>query len=180
VKIGLFKGLIVGAMYLLVANAGARLHLARDAKRLPNPMLWGSLKPGPYAVGFRSSYQFDHARQYDADYVTDPSAPRAHKPRPILIDIWYPAAKAAAKPMKYREYLNVASTDARISPFSQRLAYNIREVVCEETVGKVPAKASPSEKAAFNRLLETNTFATKNASAAKGHFPVVIYHPGLN
>jgi dienelactone hydrolase len=52
-------------------------------------------------------------------------------------------------------------------------------VVCEETVGRVPAKANPEEMAAFKRLLSTKTFAFKNAPAAAGQFPVVIYHPGV-
>ena len=29
---------------------------------------WGELKAGKYAVGFRSLYQLDVARSYDADY----------------------------------------------------------------------------------------------------------------
>jgi len=179
-KIGLTKSLIVGVTHLLLAHAGAAILSNAGHWRIPDPLLWGTLKPGPYAVGFKSSFQFDYARQYDADYVTNPSAPPISKPRPILVDVWYPAKKTAAMPMKYRDYLDVASADARISSFSRRLAYNFREVVSEESVGAVPAKASLAEKAAFKRLLETNTFASKNVPAAKGRFPVVIYHPGLN
>jgi len=55
----------------------------------------------------------------------------------------------------------------------------MREVVCEETVGKIPEKSSAAEMAAFNRLLATDTFAVKNAPAVAGRFPVVIYHPGV-
>jgi hypothetical protein len=35
------------------------------------------------------------------------------------------------------------------------------------------------EKAAFDRLLNTKTFAVKEAIAADGRVPVVINHPGL-
>ena len=28
------------------------------------PLLWGGLKPGPNAVGYRTLYQLDHTRQY--------------------------------------------------------------------------------------------------------------------
>src|SRR6516225_307092 len=70
------------------------------------PLLWGGLKPGPHAVGYRSLYRLDHTRQYDPELVTDPTKPPAHKPRPILICIWYPAQKADAKPMEYRQYLD--------------------------------------------------------------------------
>src|SRR5262249_13440084 len=30
-----------------------------------DPLLWGSLKPGPHAVGYRHLYKLDHTRQYD-------------------------------------------------------------------------------------------------------------------
>src|SRR5262249_49083408 len=49
------------------------------------PLLWGGLKPGPFAVGYRSLYRLDHTRQYDPDLVTDSMKLPAHKPRPIRI-----------------------------------------------------------------------------------------------
>ena len=49
------------------------------------PLLWGGLKPGPHAVGYRTLYQLDHTRQYDLEFTTDPAQPAAHRPRPILI-----------------------------------------------------------------------------------------------
>jgi hypothetical protein len=100
------------------------------------PLLWGSLKPGPYAVGYRTLYQFDPTRQYDPEFTTDPAQPPAHWPRPILICAWYPAQKTSGKPMDYRQYLDVSSNDAQLAPFVRRLTYNIRVVVCEQTVGR--------------------------------------------
>jgi len=143
-------------------------------------LLWGSLEPGQYSVGYRSTIQFDPTRQYDPDYVTTPGVARVSKPRPILVDIWYPAKRTTSAPMPYSEYFNVQSDDAKATTFAQRLRYNIREVVCEETVGHVPAKTKPEEMAAFERLLSTKTFAVKNAPTASGRFPVVIYHSGSN
>jgi hypothetical protein len=143
------------------------------------PLLWGSLKPGPNAVGYRSLFQLDHTRQYDPELVTDPAKPPAHKPRPILICVWYPARKTAAEPMAYRQYLDVPAGDAVIAPFVKRLARHIPAVVSETTVGKEPAYRTPAETAAFERLLATKTFAVKDAPPAEGRFPVVLHHPGL-
>jgi NAD-dependent oxidoreductase involved in siderophore biosynthesis len=84
------------------------------------------------------------------------------------------ARKTGGKPIEYRQYLDVPSDDVR------RPTYNVRVVVCEETVGKAPANLAPAEAAAFDRLLATKTFAVKDAPAADGRFPVVISHPGLN
>src|SRR5262245_1944004 len=60
-------------------------------------LLWGSLKPGPHAVGYRSRFQLDHTRQYDPGLVTDPAKLPAHRPRPILVCVWYPAQKTGAR-----------------------------------------------------------------------------------
>ncbi len=140
-------------------------------------LLWGGLKPGPHAVGYRMLYQLDPTRQYDPEFTGDPAAQRAHRPRPILICMWYPAQKTSGERMNYGEYLDVSTDDPGLASFAQRLAHHIRDVVSEETVHK-PAKVTPADAAALDRLLATKTFAVKDAPAAEGRFPVVIYHPG--
>ena len=142
-------------------------------------LLWGSLKPGPHAVGYQTVYQLDHTREYDPEYVADATELPVHRPRPILICMWYPARTTRARPTAYRQYLEIPSDDAQLAPFVQRLTYHIREVVCEETMGKIPRRLTPAEAAAFDRFLATKVFAERNAPAAVGRFPVVIYHPGL-
>jgi hypothetical protein len=144
------------------------------------PLLWGSLKPGPSAVGYRSLYRLDHTRQYDPDFVTDATKLPAHKPRPMYIAVWYPAQKTDAKPMEYRQYLDASSGDPLIAPFAKRLSRHWVAVVSEETVGKEPAYRTPAETAAFERLMATKTIAVKDAPPAEGRFPVVIHHPGLS
>jgi hypothetical protein len=143
-------------------------------------LLWGGLKPGPHAVGYRRLYKLDHTRQYDPELVTDPKKLPAHKPRPILLCVWYPAKKTGARPMEYRQYLDVSSDDARIAAFVKRLSRHVVAVVSDSTVGKEPANRTPAETAAFERLLASRTFAIKDAPPAKGRFPVVLYHAGLN
>jgi hypothetical protein len=144
------------------------------------PLLWGSLKPGPHAVGYLSLYRLDHTRQYDREFATDPMKPPVPKPRPILICVWYPANKTDAKPMEYRQYLDVSSNDPLIAPFVKRLSRHVVAVVSDTTVGKEPANRAPAETAAFERLLATKTFAVKDAPPAAGRFPVVLNHAGLS
>lgn len=154
----------------------ALIALAPASLFAQEPLLWGSLKPGPHAVGYRTLYQLDHTRRYDPEYSTDAKP----APRPILVCVWYPAKATAGKPMAYREYLDVPSDDPRIAPFAKRLAAHVREVVCEETMGKKPAELNATQTAAFERLLAAKTVAVKDAvAAADGPFPVVIHHPGL-
>src|SRR5262249_43237623 len=163
-----------GALVAVVLALSAGTAAAQEG------LLWGSLKPGPHAVGYRCLYKLDHTRQYDPELVTDPKKPPAPKPRPILLCMWYPAKKTGARPMEYRQYLDVSSDDARIAPFVKRLSRHVVAVVSDTTVGKEPANRTPAETAAFERLMATRTFAVKDAPPAKGRFPVLLYHAGLN
>src|SRR5262245_31207878 len=104
------------------ALVAAVVALALGPAPAQDPLLWGSLKPGPNAVGYRNLYRLDHTRQYDPEFVTDPRRLPAHKPRPIYIAVWYPAQKTDAKPMEYRQYLDASSDNPLITPFAKRLA----------------------------------------------------------
>src|SRR5678810_641749 len=97
------------------------------------PLLWGHLRPGPHAVGFRLLYKLDHSREYDPDFVIDPTRLPVHRPRPILIGIWYPAQKTSASPMTYRQYLDISPGPGPLAPFASRLESAMRTVVGEET-----------------------------------------------
>jgi dienelactone hydrolase len=163
----------------LLAVAAVLIALAPKPAASQEPLLWGSLQPGPNAVGYRTLYQLDHTRQYNPEFTTDPAKPPMHKPRPILLCVWYPAQKTDAKPMEYRQYLDVSSDDAVIAPFVKRLSPHVVAVVSDTTVGKEPANRTPAETAAFERLLATKTFAIKEAPPAEGRFPVVLNHAGL-
>jgi tetratricopeptide (TPR) repeat protein len=149
--------------------------MARAQERL----LWGGLEPGPHAVGFQALYRLDSTRQYNPPYPADPERPPASRPRPVLVCVWYPARATPARPIAYREYLEVPAEDPLVTAFARRLAPSVRDVVCEETIGKKATELTGPEAAAFERLLAATTFAVKDAPAADGRFPVVIYHPGL-
>ena len=165
--------------WVVGALAAVLVALASPPASGQDPLLWGGLEPGPYAVAYRSLYRLDHTRQYDPEFVTDAAKPPVHKPRPILIRVWYPARKTDARPMKYRQYLDVSSSDPVLAPIVKRLSRHVVNVVSEETVGKEPGERTPAETAAFERLLATRTFAVKDAPPAEGRFPVVLHHPGL-
>src|SRR5262249_972835 len=89
------------------------------------------------------------------------------------------AQATKARPIAYRQYLEVSSDNPQVASFAKRLMPFVREVVCEETIGKKPKALAPAEAAAFERLLATKTFALKDAPPAHGRFPVLTYHPVL-
>jgi pimeloyl-ACP methyl ester carboxylesterase len=143
------------------------------------PLLWGSLEAGPHAVGFRLEYKLDQSREYDPEFITDTTHVPVHRPRPIMIAVWYPARRTDASRMTYRQYLDISPGPGPLAPFATRLEAALRDVVAEETTGHTPGAMTPVETKAFEQLLATNTSAVKNAPAARGTFPVIIYHPGL-
>jgi len=160
--------------------AAAALFCVVSSTRAQTSLLWGGLKPGPHAVGFRLQYKLDHSREYDPEFVTDATRFPVHRPRPIMIGIWYPAQKTNASRMSYRQYLDVSPGPGPLAPFASRLESALRDVVGDETTGHEPDAMTPAEKKAFEQLLITTTSAVKNAPAASGKFPVILYHPGTS
>ena len=161
----------------VAASLGLALCIASSIEA-QTPLLWGGLQPGPYAVGFRLTYKVDHAREYDPEFVTDTTRFPVHRPRPIMIGIWYPARKTNARRMTYRRYLDISPGPGPLASFASRLEPAMRGVVGEETTGHKPGGMTPEETRALERLLATETFAVKDAPAAIGRFAVILYHPG--
>src|SRR5262245_58214627 len=91
-----------------------------------SPPLWGTLPPGPHAVGFRSAWQLDYSRRYNITFDDKTTYAPGKAPRPILVNLWYPATVADdARRMPHRDYPNVRSDDPLLARFSVKLAeYN--------------------------------------------------------
>lgn len=66
------------------------------------PPLWGSLQPGPYAVGFRVIEKIDPTRPLDSG-----------APRPLQIGVWYPAHGPRSAGFPYRRYLELVASEVR-------------------------------------------------------------------
>src|ERR1039457_1464997 len=81
--------------------------------------------------------------------------------------------------MLYRDYFRAVSMDSPVPEFAQRLRKFTRDMACQYILGKGFEKLTDEERAAWDGLLATPVFATLNAPAAAGRFPVAIYHPGL-
>jgi dienelactone hydrolase len=144
-----------------------------------DPRLWGTLRPGAHPVGFARSWQLDYARQYAPPFRADGASPKPESPRPILINLWYPALQSETAPMRYREYLEVRSDNPLIAAFARRLEAFTRRTIAEEMLEERPAKIDQAEEKGIERFLDAVTYAVKEAPAAPGKFPLIIGHPGL-
>jgi pimeloyl-ACP methyl ester carboxylesterase len=144
-----------------------------------SPPLWGKLPPGPHAVGYRTSWQLDYSRRYNTTFDDKTTYAPGKAPRPILVNLWYPAGNVAdAKRMPHRDYLDVRSDDPRLAKFATKLADYNRGVIAKEVMGKPPAGLTDREKALLDRFLDTPTACVRDAAPAPGPFPLVIYHAG--
>jgi len=144
-----------------------------------SPPLWGKLSPGSYAVGFKSFWQLDYARRYQMTFEDKTAYAPGKAPRPILINIWYPAKPTSnAKPMQHRDYLDIPSTDPMLARFSAKLVEYDRGVITKELLGKPAKELNDQEKQVLEQFLDTPTASIRNAPPKEGKFPLVIYHSG--
>ncbi len=138
-----------------------------------SPPFWGNLHPGPHAVGFRSSWQRDHGRRYNIVFEDRTRYADAKAPRPILVNIWYPAKLAdRAAPMLHRDYLAIGSDDPQLSRLAARLVDYERDVVGKEMMGKKPAELSGKERRLLDEFWATPTASHREAPPVDGKFPL--------
>jgi hypothetical protein len=142
--------------------------------------LWGKLPSGTHAVGFRSLWQFDYTRTYNMTFKDHTSYTTGKAPRPILINVWYPAqAREPGHPMRHRDYLAVTSDDPRLAKFSRELAAYERGVIAQEVMQQPIEKLTQRQLQLLGEFLDSPTACRRDAPPAAGKFPLVIYHAGF-
>jgi len=137
------------------------------------------LPPGPFRVGFRSSIALDSGRSYRTSFDDGATYGRKKAPRPILVNLWYPAEAAKAPPvMPYRRYFELQPADPALAPFARALAAYAAGVACTEMLGKPVAGLDEAEASIWQRLLDQPTLARPDARPLAGPFPFIVYHSG--
>lgn len=125
--------------------------------------------PGPHPVGFRVVQQVDHSREFRrrVDPLTG-EATQGERGRPMQTLIWYPATGAGA-PLRYRDYLVTRLTETSFtpSPGEHRAGLAKLEAALVRRLGP-----------AGTQVLESPVAATRDAPAAPGPFPLVLYAAG--
>ena len=120
----------------------------------PEGGFWGGLPTGPFTPGFRLVKTSDASRSFPADGTAAPA------PRPLRIYIWYPATKDAGVRMRLDDYVRMALEDFRPSVLPVPLTKGI-------------------DDGAFMRLRGVSTEAVRDAAAATGRFPLIVFGQGL-
>lgn len=132
----------------------------------PNP-------PGPFAVGFKAVHQYDHARAYrsEVDALTGKRYD-GEQARPVQTLVWYPASRPG-KPLVYGDYLRLTGSEddfSRTEAQAARLADSIVRSDYFSVSGVEQGEAA----------LRDPMRAQRDAGAAQGSFPVVVYAPSLS
>jgi len=133
------------------------------------PPIWGSLEPGPYAVGFRTIEQYDYSRTFQPirDYYGNPLEGTAA--RPIQVCYWYPAEAGDGARMIYAEYAFPYPEDASFFPFLSQLQ--------NRELGTLFFFMGNSQALAQG-CMDLEMTAIRDAAAMTGPFPLVVYHAG--
>jgi pimeloyl-ACP methyl ester carboxylesterase len=144
-----------------------------------SPPLWDKLPPGPHAVGYKTSWQLDYSRRYNMSFDNKTAYAPGKAPRPILVNLWYPAKKVGDPTrMPHRDYLNIRSDDPLLATFATRLSEYNRAVLSKEVMGKPAAELTDREQPLLGQFLDTPTACIRDAAPVRGSFPLVIYHAG--
>ena len=140
-------------------DAGA----VRDGWRTGGPE---SPAPGPFAVGYTSSWGLDWSRAYNRVFPDKTTYASGKAPRPILINMWYPAERSKdLKPMPHRGYLEIQSREPRLSKLSDELIEYEHDVVCKEIMGKPKQELTEEERQLLDLFWDTPTSVHRNARA---------------
>ncbi|QPF72225.1 dienelactone hydrolase [Roseateles sp. DAIF2] len=143
---------------ILIALAGGA-----QAASPASPSLGITPAAGPHAVGLRVVQQYDYSRVLAAPVDAFGQAGKAGPARPIQTLVWYPAQRSRAAPMRVADYLQASLSDV---DFAFPKAEAARQ--------RAGWMAGP-QRAQFG----APTRAVRDAAAAGGRYPVLIYAPSF-
>jgi pimeloyl-ACP methyl ester carboxylesterase len=160
----------IGALAVILLGASVRG---------AGPPGWGTLTPGPFTVGFKSSWRLDSSRVYNRVFDDKTTYSSDKSPRPILINMWYPAKPAKnLEPMPHRGYLDIRSSESQFSKLADELIGYEQDVVRWEVTRKPKQELTERERKLLEGLWNAATAAYRDAPPVEQRFPLVIYHSG--
>lgn len=137
------------------------------------------LPPGPNAVGFRSSWEFDDSRTYRTEFDDGASYGVEESPRPVLVLQWYPTHDRREARMPHLQYFDIAHGDPRLGGFADALTDYARTMFAYYVMGKPEDELDPAERAEMAEALSEPTPCIAGAEPADGAYPLIVYHGGL-
>ncbi len=140
------------------------------------------LEPGPFLVGFKTSWAYDAGRTYRTAADDGKTYGAGKSPRPVLVLLWYPARTEQIEPaparMSHGDYFSISGDESAPHALADALAAYARDVFVQETFEKAETALDDEQRAELERLLAKKTPCVRDAPAAESRFPLVLYHSG--
>lgn len=137
------------------------------------------MRPGPYRVGFLHTWEFDQSRTYVTAFDNGETYGSETSPRPILINLWYPAnPKPESRMMPHSVYLDIESANLKISQFSIALKAYERSVIISELIGAEEQDLTQVQIDALDHVLQSDSGCYFDAQPLEEEFPLIVYHAG--
>jgi len=154
------------AIFLLILVLGLQTNLLAQTSPL-----WGDLKPGQYAAGFKTIERYDFSRTFRSHYGYFGEIVPGENARPIQICLWYPAQKSAeAASLVLGEYAFPYPEDQDF--FQVITATQQREL-------QRLAGLFGNNRGLMLDASNIEMGAIGNAAPAEGKFPLIVYFPNL-
>ena len=135
---------------------------------------WGGLETGPFAVGYTVVQRVDRSRIFGARTDQPTTSALDGQPRPIQVNIWYPAQKTdTSERMNYEGYVEWIGAIGKSTPLNEET----KKAGKDEFIRYFTHSGSPKEK--INRLMAMETAVIKNGIREKGPFPLILFAPGV-
>jgi predicted dienelactone hydrolase len=113
-------------------------------------------KPGPYPVGLKVVEQYDRTRLFPASAAEPPKSSLGGNTRSLQTLIWYPSTESAGKPMTVGDYAQLADKEIHFD---------------------APNPEQNRWPSLLKTSFDTPLWAIRDATVAKGIYPVLIYAP---
>lgn len=117
-------------------------------------------RPGAYAVGLKVVEQYDPSRTWGPKVDSLGKQRQDNLERPLQTLVWYPAEKSNATPMTVGDYFQVLESETSFARPHLWAGW------ADWKTGMAPT-------------LEDPMWSVRDARAAVGHFPIVIYAPSF-
>jgi dienelactone hydrolase len=114
-------------------------------------------EPGPFAVGLKIVEQYDYSRTFHAPIDELGKPYQGERARPMQTLVWYPAERNSGKSVVYGDYYDLRKTETSFGKPQVSVGF----------ADQFMAGIDPGQP----------MWAMRNAAAATGRFPVVIYAP---
>ena len=142
-------------------------------------ILWGNLKPGKHAVGFKAIQTYDLSRSFlpkqQAGVLTDIPTELKHKGRQIQLSLWYPATVNTTKPLFFEHYIHLLSQIHRVTGINDE-AKKLGWQIFLNGIKMLGGKQNSLKRLAKLGKIKTQAFL--NAPPKDKKYPLVLFPAG--